>query len=139
MVGSLRWWKVIVAGVAVSLAGIVVVTLIVTGYAFRLAFEARGAPDTVRISQFAKEVGESSWTLLTVLLAVPAVLWAARKAPQSAVLCGLLVGAVAGAIGLGLSYPPSLRSGAEFVLVVAAGALGGILSRWMAGRHTAPA
>jgi hypothetical protein len=132
---SLSWWKVIVAGVAVAVAGIVIVTLIVTGYAFHLAFEARGAPDQTRIGNFAKDLGESPWTLLTVLLAIPAVLWAAKKAPQSAVLCGLMVGGIAGAIGLGLSHPVSLRSAAEFVLVVGAGALGGFLSRWMAARR----
>lgn len=48
--------RIILAGVAVVVLSTLVVTLVVTGYAFFLAFQARGAPDQSLIGQFAQRI-----------------------------------------------------------------------------------
>ena len=77
----MKWSRIIVAGIGTSVAVFLVITLAATGYAFKLAFEVRGAPDQARIGQFAAHLGRSYWWVLQILLTVPAAVWAVQKGP----------------------------------------------------------
>ena len=127
----MKWSRILVAGIGTSVAVFLVITLAATGYAFKLAFEVRGAPDQARIGQFAAHLGRSYWWVLQILLTVPAAAWAVRRIQKSPELHGVLVGLVAAAAGLAISFTVSVRTIAAFALTVGAGWLGGA----MAARH----
>jgi putative membrane protein (TIGR04086 family) len=124
----MKWGRILAAGIGTALAVMLVVTLLATGYAFKLAFEVRGAPDQARIAQFSEHVGRSFWWILQILLTVPGAAWAARKAQRSHQLHGVLTGLVVAATGLLLSFTTSTRTMAEAALTVGAGWLGGVLA-----------
>lgn len=123
----MKWGRIVLVGIAVPAAALLLITLVVTGYAFTLAFAARGAPDQARLGQFAEYLGRSYWSILVMLATGPATRWAARKIPTSRALHGALIGAVAG-VGFLLAHPTSVRAMVEFVLTVAAGGFGGALA-----------
>ena len=123
----MKWGRILLAAVAVPIADLLVIALVVTGYAFKLAFQAQGAPDQVRITQFAEQFGRSSWFVIAALLTVPAATWAAaHSAHRAARRHGTVVGVIA---GIATSFPGltlSLQTLGEFALMVAAGWLGGL-------------
>jgi NO-binding membrane sensor protein with MHYT domain len=127
----MKWGRILVAGIGTCVAVLLVITLVATGYAFKLAFEVRGAPDQARIGQFAEHLGRSFWWVLQILLTAPAAAWAARKVQRSPQLHGVLVGLVAAATGSAIAFTVSVRTLAAFALTVGAGWLGGAL----AARH----
>ena len=127
----MKWSRILVAGIGTSVAVFLVITLAATGYAFKLAFEVRGAPDQARIGQFAAYLGRSYWWVLQILLTVPAAVWAVQKVQRSHQLHGVLVGLVAAVAGLAIAFTLSARTMAAFALTVGAGWLGGA----MAARH----
>ena len=124
----MRWGRILVAGIGTSVVVFLAITLVVTGYAFTLAFEVRGAPDQARIGQFAAHLGRSYWWLLQILLTVPAAVWAVRKVQRSPQLHGVLVGLVAAATGFAIAFTVSVRTLAAFALTVGAGWLGGAMA-----------
>jgi hypothetical protein len=124
----MKWSRIIVAGIGTSLAVFLVITLAATGYAFKLAFEVRGAPDQAPIGQFAAHLGRSYWWVLQILLTVPAAAWAVRKVQKSPGLHGVLVGLVAAAAGFAIAFTLSVRTMAAFALTVGAGWLGGAMA-----------
>ena len=124
----MKWGRILLAAVAVPVADLLVITLVVTGYAFKLAFQAQGAPDQVRITQFAEQFGRSSWFVIAAFLTVPAATWVAHSAHRAARRHGTVVGVIA---GIATSFPGltlSLQTLGEFALMVAAGWLGGLLA-----------
>jgi uncharacterized membrane protein len=123
----MKWGRIVVAGIGVSAAVLIVITLVVTGYAFKLAFADHGPPDQARLSQLAEHLGRSYWWLFQILLTVPAAAWAARKAQSRPPLHGLLVGLVAAFIGMALGFSMSLRTIAEVGATLGAGWLGGAI------------
>jgi hypothetical protein len=123
----MKWGRILVFGIGTFGAVLLVITLVVTGYAFTLAFEARGAPDQARIARFAEHLGRSSWWVLQILLTVPAAAWAVRKVQRAHQLHGVLVGLVVAATGLAMARTISVRTIAEFALTVGAGWLGGAI------------
>ena len=124
----MKWSRIIVAGIGTSVAVFLVITLAATGYAFKLAFEVRGAPDQARIGQFAAQLGRSYWWVFQILLTVPAAAWAVRKVQRSHELHGVLVGLVAAAAGFAIAFTVSARTLAAFALTVGAGWLGGAMA-----------
>ena len=124
----MKWSRIIVAGIGTSVAVFLVITLAATGYAFKLAFEVRGAPDQARIGQFAAHLGRSYWWVLQILLTVPAAVWAVQKVQRSHQFHGVLVGLVAAAAGLAIGFTVSVRTMAAFALTVGAGWLGGAMA-----------
>ena len=129
----MKWGRILAAGIGTCVTVFLVITLVATGYAFKLAFEVRGAPDQARIGQFAAHLGRSYWWVLQILLTVPAAAWAVRKVQRSHQLHGVLVGLVAAAAGFAMSLTLSVRTMAALALTVGAGWLGGA----MAARHRA--
>jgi len=124
----MKWGRIVVAGIGTSLAVFLAITLAATGYAFKLAFEVRGAPDQARIGQFAAHLGRSYWWVLQILLTVPAAVWAVQKVQRSHQFHGVLVGLVAAAAGLAIGFTVSVRTMAAFALTVGAGWLGGAMA-----------
>ena len=124
----MKWGRILVAGIGTHVAVLLVITLVVTGYAFRLAFEVRGAPDQARIGQFAAYLGRSYWGILQILLTVPSAAWALRKVPTSHQLHGVLIGLVVAATGFMMSVTISVRTIAVFALTMGAGWLGSVMA-----------
>ncbi len=124
----MKWGRILVAGIGTCVAVLLIITLVVTGYAFKLAFEVRGAPDQTRIAQFAEYLSRSSWWVLQILVTVPAAAWAVRKVQRSRKLHGVLIGLVVAATGLLMGFTMSVRTLAEFALTVGAGWLGGAMA-----------
>jgi hypothetical protein len=127
----MKWGRILVAGMGTYAAVLLVITLVVTGYAFKLAFEAQGAPDQARIGQFAEYLGRSFSWVLQILLTVPAAAWAVQKVQRSHQLHGVLIGLVVAVTGLVMGFTMSIWTVVEFALTVVAGWLGGA----MAARH----
>ena len=124
----MKWGRILVAGIGTYAAVLLVITLVVTGYAFKLAFEVQGAPDQTRIGQFAEYLSRSSWWVLQILLTVPAAAWAVRKVQSSPQLHGVLIGLVVAVTGFVMGFTMSFRTIAEFALTVSAGWLGGAMA-----------
>jgi len=124
----MKWGRIVVAGIGTSVAVLLIITLVVTGYAFKLAFEVQGAPDQTRIGQFAEYLGRWSGWVLRILLTVPAAAWAVRKVQSSHQLHGVLIGLVVAATGFVMGFTMSVRTIAEFALTVGAGWLGGAVA-----------
>jgi hypothetical protein len=125
----MKWGRILLAGIGVPVAGLLLVTLMTTGYAFKLAFEVQGAPDQARIGQFAEHLGRSYWWVLQILLTVPAAAWAVRKVQKPHQLHGVLVGLVVAITGLVMGFTMSVQAIATFALTVGAGWLGGATAR----------
>ena len=124
----MKWGRILVAGIGTLAAVLLAITLVATGYAFKLAFEVRGAPDQTRIGQFAEHLGRSSWWVPQILLTVPAAAWAVRKVQSSHQLHGVLIGLVVAVTGIVMGFTMSFRTIAEFALTVGAGWLGGTMA-----------
>jgi len=128
----IRWGRITRAGVLAPLLSFVLVTMIVTVYAFALAFQARGRPDAARINQFTAQVAPWATWALTALLTLLGALWVARAVPSRAQLHGLLVGVVAALLSLLLSLfgarGVQLTTVVARALIVAAGWVGGLIA-----------
>ena len=122
-----RWWRILFAALAVPIADLLVITLVVTVYAFKLAFKAQGAPDQARITQFAAQFGRSSWPLIAAVLTILAAVWVARQARHAERRHGAAVGIIAGIITTVPGLTLNMQTLGDFGLIVAAGLLGGLL------------
>jgi hypothetical protein len=124
----MKWGRILVAGIGTPAAVFLVITLVVTGYAFKLAFEVQGAPDQARIGQFAEHLGRSFWWVFQILLTVPAAAWAVRKVQSFHQLHGVIIGLVVALTGFVMGFTMSFRTIVEFALTVGAGWLGGAMA-----------
>ena len=124
----MKWGRIFLAGIGVPVAGLLLVTLMTTGYAFKLAFEVQGSPDQTRIGQFAENLGRSYWWVLQIILTAPAAAWAVRKVQNSHQLHGVLIGLVVAVTGFAMGFTMSFRTIAAFALTVGAGWLGAALA-----------
>jgi hypothetical protein len=124
----MKYARILLAGAAVPVTALILITVIATGYAFALAFEVRGAPDQVRIAQFAQQIGRASWTALLVLFTMPFALWASRTFGNRAAPYGAAVGLVVAAIQFLLLRDLSVEITIGAALTVGAGWLGGAVA-----------
>src|SRR5262245_17778353 len=128
----IRWGRILLVGVLAPILGFVLVTLIVTVYAFVLAFQARGQPDTTSINHFAAQVAPWATPALTALLTLLGALWVGRAVPSRAQLHGILVGVIAALLSVlfslfgarGLQLPTLIAC----VVIVLAGWVGGLIA-----------
>lgn len=130
---NVRWLRIISAAVAVIALSFLVLTLMTTIYAFRLAIHAHGSPDQAAISHFASKAGRMLMPGLEALLTVIVAGMVARKTENAGVIHGLLIGLLAGLLGLAMSLAfgghLNLRAICLFLIVTAAGWLGGFIGR----------
>jgi hypothetical protein len=117
----------------VSLLSFIVIFCVVFVYAFGLAFQARGAPDSAQIQQFAVQVAPWLGPLSLVGLTLLASLLLARRAVASPRAHGLLVGLGVALISLFFDPPTNLANIVAPILIIGAGWLGGTLGS--RGRH----
>jgi len=130
---SIKWRRVILTGIGAYIASILLITLIVTGYAFRLAFQARGAPDQAKIALFAERLS-GSWGLISILIVTFwAAVWVARRGTPAAAIHGGLVGGVVAVLAFIVGHTLSVRTLIDFAATEAAGWVGGLI----VGRTTA--
>jgi hypothetical protein len=125
---GLRWGRIVLAAVAAFLASMLGTILIVTGYAFTLGFQARGAPDPTKISAFARQVGPTWGPVLLAVFTAVGALWVARRV-TAPVRHGVLVGLIAATAGLLPAWPPDVRDATIFGAVVGAGWVGAFVGR----------
>jgi len=126
----IRWARVILTSIGAYLATLLLITLVVTVYAFKLAFAVRGAPDQTRIVQFSQHF-VTSWGLVPGLLVTfGAAIWVARKARTSTALHGVLIGSIVAILGLIVAHTFSIRALIDFVATIASGWLGGRVGGW---------
>ncbi len=114
---EVRWLRVLLAGVAVHVVGVVVSVALIVAYSVVTA----GAS----VDRFAGPL--STWIL--PVLTLPAAVWVAYGARrEAAAVNGLLVGLlVAGMLGLLFFWPDDPRSLALFALIIASGLAGGLI------------
>ena len=130
---KLRWGRCILVGLAAFATSLLLTVAIVFGYAFRLGFEARGAPDQRKIQEFARIVGPLWGPILLVALTLVIGVWVSRKEKEP-VLHGTTLGLVAAIFGLLPAWPPDFRDGVVFAAVAAAGCLGGVVASMRRGQ-----
>lgn len=127
----IRWGRVVLTSIGAYLIGLLIIAIVITTYAFKLAFEARGAPDQTRITQFAERSAGSWGMAVGFLLTLGAAIWVARKVRTAAARHGTAVGvtvAVLGLIvGLLIEHTFTLRTLIDFIATVGAGWLGGLI------------
>jgi hypothetical protein len=125
---DLHWRRIMPAAVVAFLGSLLITFLIVAGYAFTLGVEARGAPDSTKISAFAHRVGPTWGPVLLARFTVIGAFWVARRVREP-VRHGVLVGVIAATAGLVPARPPNVRDAAMFGAVVGAGWVGGVVGR----------
>ena len=124
----------IIAGVAIVLLSVVIVTLVVTGYAIVLGIQARGAPDQTRIDQFSAWISSVLSPFLAIVLTFLGSGWIRKKAPEAGPLSGLFLGILVVILSLLVDVAFGTVLGAIdilwYALVLPAG--------WFGGRPGAP-
>jgi hypothetical protein len=86
--------KLFLTALMVVVSSLVLITLVVTIYAFSLAIQARGAPDGERIAQFGRKIGLWLTPSLQIVFTFLGARWMGRRASPwsgSGLVLGLLV------------------------------------------------
>jgi hypothetical protein len=135
---NIRWFRVLGAAAAVVAVSFLVLMVIITVYAFTLAFHVRGAPDQKAINHCAATVSRTLMPWLEMLLTLAAAFIVARKAETAAIVHGLLIGVFAAVLSVAvkLAFGGHLgwRSLVSFLAVTGLGWLGGFLGQKWTGR-----
>ena len=98
-----RWLRVLGVATSVVALSFIVLMIITAGYAFVLAFQARGAPDQGAIGRFAAQISPSLMPWLECLLALILSYNVGRKSEESSAAQGLFIGIFAGLLGLAVA------------------------------------
>jgi hypothetical protein len=135
---SVRWLRILIAAVAVIAVSFLILMVIVTGYAFVLAFQVRGAPDQNAINHFAARISPKLMPWLEMFLTLVVSLIIARRAGTAGILHGLFIGILAGLLSLVVTLAFGGRLGLHslvFLLtVVGLGLLGGFVGQKKMGK-----
>ena len=119
---QMHWSRVLLTGVLLVILDVILNTVLLV-----LATHVWSQPDQAQIA-----IQVSSWStyILLLLLTFGGAVWVARTVGREALVHGLLMGVVVGLILCLLSLgfgSPVLRALVTFVLIMAAGFLGGLL------------
>jgi hypothetical protein len=131
---AIRWVRVIVTAIVVSIISFILLFAFVTAYAMLLAFQARGAPNPAQITQFANQVSPWAGPIILILVTLLATVLLGRREGAAGPMNGLAVGVLAGLLNLLIGFSLSLGDLAAFVLTAAAGWLGGMVGGRMGTR-----
>ena len=130
---KIRWRRVLGAAFAVIALSFLIPIVIITVYAFVLAFQARGAPDQTAISHFAARVSPKLMPWLEMVLTLLLAFRVARRTEGSSIISGLIVGILAGLLSLAVTLAFGGRLGLYdslfLLIVVALGWLGGFIGQ----------
>ena len=124
---QIKWGRVLVTALAVSILSFLLVFVIVTGYATFLAFQARGAPDQAMIQAFANQYAPWIGPLSLILFTFLGAIYVARRVEHAVALHGVIVGVLASLVNL-MFDGLSLSALTITILTVAAGWLGSSLN-----------
>jgi hypothetical protein len=136
-ISRLRWLRILCAALAVIAFSFVAVMMVTAGYAFLLAYQARGAPDQSAINRFAAEISPIFMPWLECFLALALSYAIGRKTEESSTAQGLLIGILAGMLGLAVAvFFRGHLSPSSIIFsfgVAGAGYIGGLLGeKWPA-------
>ncbi len=118
-----RWRHVIIAAFAVMALSFLILIIIVTVYAFVLAFQARGTPNQTAINHFAASVSPKLIPWVEMVMTFLFALKVARKADEARIVSGVMVGILAGLLSSTVTLVFGGRMGLHnslFFLAVAA-------------------
>src|SRR5664280_1708732 len=93
---KIRWRRVLGAALAVIALSFLIPIVIVTIYAFVLAFQARGAPNQTAIDHFAASVSPKLMPWIETVMTFLFALKVARKAEEARIVSGVIVGILSG-------------------------------------------
>lgn len=125
LLSKVRWWRVLVAVTATYLTNLALIITLILVYTLSMAWQ--GPSSEASINWLSSGIGTWSVPVLTLLAAA----WAARKTELPlAILHGSLVSLlVALVFGFVFFWPFSLGTLVLFILMIAAGPLGGLVGR----------
>ena len=89
---QVKWVRVLLTSLVVYLISFLTIFVIVTGYAFILAFQARGAPDQTMIQAFANQYAPWIGPISLILFTVLGARHVARRVENAVQLHGLILG-----------------------------------------------
>ena len=124
---QIKWGRVVLTALVVSVIGFLTTFLIVTAYAFILAFQARGAPDQTLIMAFADQYAPWIRPVSLILFTFLGALHIGRRVNNSAALHGIALGVLVSLANIILDGL-SMITLAVTILIVAAGWIGSRLS-----------
>jgi hypothetical protein len=137
---DIRSLRIIGSSFAVIALSFLVITIIAFGYAFILAFEARGRPDQAAISHFAATISRWLMPLLEITLTVIVSMLTTKRMEKNIPIHGLFIGVLTGLLSLAitLSFGRQLNflSILVFLAIVGSGFLGGIICQKRIDRRT---
>ena len=135
----IRARRVLGAGFGVVALSFLLLFVPVIVYTFALAFRVRGAPDPAAINRFAAMLSPALMPWLERGLALVLAFWVVRRTEAARAADGLLVGVLAGLLGMGVTLAfggsISVRSMVSFLIVVALGWLGASSARRCRPEH----
>ena len=120
---QIRWGRVTLTALAVYILSFLTATLIVTGYATSLAFQARGAPDQTLITAFANQYAPWFGSISLILFTILGAMHITRRVDEAVEFHGIALGVLASLVNIvfdGLS----LSALAITILTIGAGWLG---------------
>jgi hypothetical protein len=136
---SVRWLRILITAVAVVAVSFLILMVIITVYAFVLAFQVRGAPDQNAINHFAARISPKLMPWLEMLLTLVAAFIVARRAKTTGIIHGLFVGILAGLLSLAVILAFGGQLGLHnlvfFLVVVGLGWLGGFVGQKRRAEH----
>jgi len=136
---KIRWRCVFGAAFAVIALSFLVPIVIISLYAFVLAFQARGTPDQTAINHFAANISPKLMPWLEVALTFLLAFRIARRNEQASIISGLIVGIMAGLLSLAVTLAFGgrfgLRTSFFALIIVALGWLGGYVGQTTASRR----
>ena len=97
---QIKWVRVILTAIVVYIASFLAITLIVTGYASVIAFQARGAPDQELINAFANQYAPWIGPISLILFTFLGARHVARRVDTAIQTNGIAVGVLASLIDL---------------------------------------
>lgn len=130
---KIRWRSVLGAAFAVMAVSFLIPIVIITVYAFVLAFQARGAPDQTAINHFAASVSPKLMPWLEMVLTLLLAFSIARKTEEAGIISGLIVGILATLLSLAVILAFGGRLGLHnslcLLIIAALGWLGGLIGQ----------
>ena len=127
------WRRVIGAAFAVIALSLLILIVVVTIYAFVLAFQARGAPNQTAINHFAASVSPRLMPWLETVMTFLLALEVARRAEEARIVSGVIVGVLAGLLSSAMTLVFGGRMGLHnslfFLVVAALGWFGGFIGQ----------
>lgn len=123
---QIKWVRVVLTALVVSVAGFLTTFLIVTVYASILAFQARGAPDTTMITAFADQYAPWIGPISLILFTFLGALHLARRVDNAVTLHGIVLGVLVSLTNIVLDGL-SLSALAVTILIIATAWTGSML------------